>query len=88
MSAVAMMDGGMMAVMGVWALLLLATALAVLVAAVLGSVWFVRALRAHRGRADRTQHGSDASDVLRRRYSSGEIDEDEYQRRLSKLSQR
>lgn len=39
-----MMGGGMMAAMGLWAILLVATVLAILAAAVLGSIWLVRRL--------------------------------------------
>lgn len=78
-----MMGGGMMAAMGIWAVVLIATVLAVLVAAVLASIWLVRRLR-----HDRTmlRDGADAADILQRRYAAGEIDDDEYQRRRSTLS--
>ncbi|MBW0114562.1 SHOCT domain-containing protein [Pseudonocardia abyssalis] len=78
-----MMGGGMMAAMGIWALVLIATVLAILVAAVLASIWLVRRLR-----HDRTmlRDGTDAADILQRRYAAGEIDDDEYQRRRSTLS--
>lgn len=62
-----MMDGGMMAAMGLWALLLLATLLAVLVVTVLGRVWLVRRLpRSGDDPADR--HGGD--DEYQRRRSA------------------
>lgn len=87
MTKIAMMDGGMMAAMGIGAFVLLAAVLAALVAAVLRSVWLVRTLRAEGRHSDPTRHGADPSDVLRSRYASGEIDEDEYHRRLSTLGQ-
>jgi len=78
-----MMMDGMMAGMGLWALLVVVTVLAMLVLAVLGSVWLVRQLR----RPDRgTPTGDTARDLLRRRYAAGELDDDEYERRLSALN--
>lgn len=78
-----MMDG-MMAGMGVWALLVVATVLAMLVLAVLGSVWLVRQLR----QPERASlpAGDTAQDLLRRRYAAGELDDEEYERRLSALN--
>jgi len=53
-------------------------------------VWAVRELgqrsRAGRERAELPVDGP--QEILRRRYATGEIDEDEYLRRLSGLSQR
>jgi len=79
-----MMGGGMMAAMGIWAFLLIVTLLAVLVVAVLGSVWLVRRLR----QDDEATAGDGAYEVLRRRYAAGEIDDDEYRHRLTALTQR
>lgn len=76
-----MMDG-MMAGMGLWALLAVVTVLAML--AVLGSVWLVRQLR-HPERGS-PPTGDTARDLLRRRYAAGELDDDEYERRLSALN--
>ena len=73
------MMSGMMMWMLVWGLVGLAV-LAVLVA---GIVWFVGGNAT--GGAPREP---EPADVLRRRYAAGEIDEDEYLRRLSGLSQR
>lgn len=81
-----MMGGGMMAAMGIWVLLLIATLLAVLVFSVLGSIWLVRRLRQGVGGSPLSQDRDSALDTLRRRYASGEIDDDEYKRRLSALS--
>lgn len=62
------------------------------IALVAGIVWLVvRAAPAvGRGHPNRSLMGSEEDDpvqVLRRRYAAGEIDEDEYLRRLSGLSQ-
>ena len=81
-----MMNDGMMAAMGIWALLLIATLLAVLVLCVLGSVWLVRRLRQDVHASPASRNGDSAHDTLRRRYAAGEIDDDEYERRLSVLS--
>ncbi len=83
-----MMGGGMMAAMGIWALLLIVTLLAVLVVSVLGSVWLVRRLRQDVGGSPVSRNGDSAHDTLRRRYAAGEIDDEEYERRLSALSRR
>lgn len=81
-----MMDGGMMAAMGIWAFLLIVTLLAVLVLSVLGSVWLVRRLRQDVGGSPVSRSGDSAHDTLRRRHAAGEIDDDEYKRRLAALS--
>jgi putative membrane protein len=78
------MGGGMMAVMGIWAFLLIAALLAVLAAVVLGSVWLSRGLRQD---DEATAQCDGAYEVLRRRYAAGEIDDDEYRHRLTGLSQ-
>jgi len=78
-----MMDG-MMAGMGLWELLAVVTVLAMLVLAVLGSVWLVRQLR--RPERGSPPTGDTARDLLRRRYAAGELDDDEYERRLSALN--
>jgi uncharacterized membrane protein len=77
------MGGGMMAAMGIWAFLLIATLLAVLVAVVFGTVWRFRRLRQDEGAI---AQGDGAYEVMRRRYGAGEID-DEYRHRLTALSQ-
>lgn len=77
-----MMDGGMMAGMGVAVLLVAAVLVAVLVLAVLGSIWLVRRLRAG---TPVTGKPADPAETLRRRYAAGEIDDDEFERRSAAL---
>lgn len=83
-----MMDG-MMAGAGIWMLLVVLTVVAVLVLAVLGSVWFYRQLR-ERQPHGATVGGRDDEDSARRRlrerFAAGEIDEQEYESRLSALT--
>jgi putative membrane protein len=79
-----MMDGMGMG-MGLWWTLVVITVIAVLVLAVLGSVWLWRQLRGDQGRTSTTAADA-ARDTLRKRYAAGEIDDQEYQRRLSALS--
>lgn len=89
---------GMMAGMGLWMLLVVVTVVAVLVAAVLASVWLARRLRADRATGGHTADGSagetrladdsGAHEVLQRRYAAGEIDDEEYERRLAALTRR
>lgn len=77
MSGVGM--GGMMLWMVVWGLV----GVAILVLVVLGIVWAVGRDRETRGRL-----GADsAEEILKRRYAAGEIDEDEFLRRQSGLTQ-
>lgn len=94
-----MMNGMMGIGMGLWMLIVVVTVLAVLVVAVLAGVWLLRRLRADRSRSEHTagggvaDHGrqtptSQAVDVLDHRYAAGEIDDDEYERRLSTLGRR
>jgi uncharacterized membrane protein len=84
-----MMEGGMMGAMGIWAFLAILTLLAVLVVAVLGSVWLLRKLREDDdGSPMAPDVEQSAYEVLRRRYASGEIDENEYERRLAVLDRR
>ena len=83
-----MMGGGMDGMMGggmaAWVLLWSLVGLAVLVLAIVATVWLIRRMG--------TQHQSDsqhgAEDVLRRRYAAGEIDDEEFHRRLAVLSHR
>lgn len=82
------MTDGMTAGMGIWMLLVVLTVVALLVLATLGSVWFYRRLR---GRPDGTKAaGRDDEDAamrrLRERFAAGEIDEQEYESRLSALT--
>jgi putative membrane protein len=81
-----MMGGGMMAAMGIWVFLVIATLLAILIFSVLGSVWLVRRLRQDVGGSAVSRNSDSAHDTLRQRYAAGEIDDDEYERRLSTLS--
>lgn len=81
-----MMGGGMMAAMGIWIFLVIATLLAILVFSILGSVWLVRRLRQGVDGSAVSRNIDSARDTLRQRYAAGEIDDDEYQRRLSTLS--
>ena len=81
-----MMDNmydGMGIGMGLWMALWGLIALALLVVLILAIVWLIRAL--FRPAAHGVQGRDDAEDVLRRRYATGEIDEDEYQRRRDAL---
>lgn len=69
--------GGMMAWMVIWGLV----GIALLVLAVVGVVRLLRGPGVDRRGAERES----PEEVLRRRYASGELDEDEYLRRLSGL---
>jgi putative membrane protein len=80
------MDGGMTVVWGIWAFLVILTLLAVLVVAVLTSVWLVRKLREDEYGPVASDVGESAYEALRRRYAAGEIDEEEYERRLAVLN--
>lgn len=83
-----MMDG-MTAGMGIWMLLVVLTVVALLVLATLGSVWFYRRLRGQQPDGA-TVAGRDDDDAalrrLRERFAAGEIDEQEYESRLSALT--
>ncbi len=71
--------------MGLWALLSIVTVAAVLGLGALGSVWLFRQLR---GGADRDNPASAeaAQELLRRRYAAGEIEDEEYERRMTALT--
>lgn len=73
--------GSMMTGMALWMVLWIAVGVAVLVVAVLAGVWLVRAPRTHE-----TPGSTAEIDILRRRYAAGEIDEEDYQRRLRLLT--
>lgn len=75
----------MMGAMGVWMLLWALVPLGLLVLVVLGILRLTRGL-GHGGR-ERSGRAEAPEDILRRRYAAGEIDEDEYLRRRSGLSQ-
>ncbi len=79
----------MMAGMGLWGLVAIVVVVAVLAAAGVGGVTLWRRLRSR----DQTTgipvvEGDAARDTLRRRYAAGEIDDEEYERRLSALTWR
>ncbi|MGH3328525.1 MAG: SHOCT domain-containing protein [Streptomycetales bacterium] len=74
----------MMGAMGVWMFVWALVGLAVLAVAVLGAVWLARALG--RGERSSVRRGETPEEILRGRYARGEIDEDEYLRRISGLS--
>lgn len=79
-----MMDG--MMGMGWWMLLWGFLALAVLVLAVVGTVWLVRSLT---GRPSQPASKDEpAVSELRQRYAAGHIDREEYLRQLDDLRQR
>jgi putative membrane protein len=80
-----MMSEGMTAGMGLWMVLFLVTVVALLVLAAVGTVSVYRRLRTRQG--DVTAGGGDnARNRLRERYAAGEIDDEEYERRLSTLT--
>ncbi len=83
--------GGMMGMMGGWMLLWGLVGLAVLVLAVLTSIWVGRRLTPGRrdemaGSPGRRGEGSNALEVLRRRYAAGELDREQYLRMQRDLS--
>ncbi len=82
--------GGMMAGMGLWIILWALVGVTIVALAVAGAVWAARELgQRGRGGRERPELPADGpQEILRRRYAAGEIDEDEYLRRLSGLSQR
>ena len=71
---------GMMSWMAVWGLI----GLAVLVLAVAGAVWVV--VRSNGKGSDHSSTEA-AKGILRRRFAAGELDEDEYRRRMAGLSE-
>ncbi len=74
--------GAMMAGMGLWGLLALVAVLVVLGLAVLGGIGVFRRLREeHTGTP--ALSGDAAGNTLRQRYAAGQIDDEEYERRLS-----
>jgi putative membrane protein len=80
-TALPSMMGGMGAAMVLWGVLWLAF----LLLAGVGLFWALRALS--RRSNNRFSQPDAPSEILRRRYATGEIDEDEYLRRLSGISQ-
>ncbi len=84
-----MMDGMCdgMAGMGLWGLLLVVPLLTILVLAVLGSLWLFRHLRQAGPNHDSVPSDAEnARELLRRRYAAGEINDEEYERRLTALT--
>ncbi|MEU0684434.1 SHOCT domain-containing protein [Streptomyces albogriseolus] len=82
---------GMMDGMGAWMLLWGLVWLVLLALVIIGLVWLVRFLIRNTASKDTTSRPADAEapeDILRRRYAAGEIDEDEYLRRMSGLGHR
>jgi len=71
-----------MAGMGLWGLLALVAVLVLLGLAVLGGLWVFRRLRDEHT-ANPAITGDAAENTLRERYAAGEIDDEEYERRLS-----
>jgi uncharacterized membrane protein len=76
---------GCTAAMGWWGALLFLAVVAILTVAILGGLWL---LRRTSGQDDRTvlMDSDPARDRLRERYASGEIDDEEYERRLTGLT--
>ena len=85
-----MMGGGMGGMMGagmaVGMVLWWLVGLAVLVLAVVGIVWLVRRTGTDAGSPAAQREV--AEDLLRRRYAAGEIDDEEFHRRMAVLSDR
>jgi putative membrane protein len=81
--------GGMMTAMGLWLVVWVLAGAAIVALAAAGAVWAARGLGlpGHRGRERPGLPADGAQQILRRRYAAGEIDEDEYLRRLAGLSQ-
>ncbi len=73
----------MMGWMALWGLV----ALALLALFVAGAVWLIRSARSGNTRLGTLgARPPDAEEILRSRYAAGEIDEDEFLRRLSSLN--
>jgi putative membrane protein len=83
------MMGGMMTGMGLWMGLWALVGIVIVALAVVGAVWAARELgqRTRAGQAQAELPADGPREILRRRYAAGEIDEDEYLRRLSGMSQ-
>ncbi len=79
------MMGGVGSGLGVWSLIGIVIAIAVLLVA--GLALSGRTRRADGTGSHRAEEDTPGA-ILRRRYAAGEIDEDEYLRRLAGLSQR
>ncbi|MCP3820251.1 SHOCT domain-containing protein [Streptomyces sp. A3M-1-3] len=82
---------GMMSGMGAWMLLWGLVGLVFLALVILGLVWLARLLIRNTAGDNTTGRPAGAEapqDILRRRYAAGDIDEDEFLRRMSGLGQR
>lgn len=79
-----MMGSGMMGAMGFWSLLWVVVGLALLALVIAGTVWLAGRTGAPGTGAGEV--GPDPVQILRRRYAAGEIDDGEYERRLTLLS--
>ena len=73
----------MMDWMGLWIILGLILLVATVAAVVMLTAWILR--RSPAAPAGVPRGGQDAGDVLRRRFASGEIDDEEFRRRLAVL---
>lgn len=73
--------------MGLWALLWTLVGLAILVLAVVGTVWLVRSMGGSH-RSTGSGPGGSPIDDLERRYARGEIDREEFLRAREDLSRR
>ncbi|OZM76550.1 hypothetical protein CFP66_40300 [Pseudonocardia sp. MH-G8] len=73
--------------MGWWGALSFLAVVAILTVAVLGGIWLLRRSSAHAARTE-LMDSDPARDRLRERYASGEIDDEEYERRLAGLTWR
>jgi putative membrane protein len=80
-------NDGMMGSMGLWSILGLILMVAAVVAVAALIVWVVRR-NSTSPSAGVPGEGQDAGEVLRRRFASGEIDEEEFQRRRAVLEGR
>lgn len=78
------MGNGSGAFMMGWLVLWGLVALALLAVSVAGAVWLIRSARS--GDTRPAVGAPTAEELLRSRYAAGEIDEDEFLRRLSSLS--
>ena len=76
-----MMGGSMSGWVGVWLLLWAVLALALLVLAVVATVWLLKHLSS-------SGSGSTYGEVLERRYAAGEIDREEFLQRREDLARR
>ncbi|MGH3980427.1 MAG: SHOCT domain-containing protein [Pseudonocardiaceae bacterium] len=74
--------------MGLWMSLVVLTLLAVLALAVLGSVWLIRSLKGASTPRGAAEDDGAARALLRSRYAAGEIDDEEFERRLAALTWR